>query len=79
MNRYESRIVWHTMEDNIPFFQDIIIREKDGDMSIGEVSPWTWGDGLKWCTNSSIMTNLTDHNIVAWGEFEFPSDWDYNK
>lgn len=77
-NRYWSKIIWHTMDELIPFYQEIILRNKDGSMSIGEAVYREYGEGIKWYSNSS-MTDFVDSYIVAWGEFEFPTDWDYNK
>ena len=79
-NRHYSQIIWHTMKEIPPVGarKELILRFKNDDCEMGHAY-YSSSSGKYGFYNNDFEDFIYSEDIVAWGEFEFPQDWDYNK
>lgn len=78
-NRYWSKIIWHTMEELPRENQVVILHFCHGIDVMGYMEYCGYENRYIEFYDNNYDDVLVKENIVAWGEFEFPTDWDYNK
>lgn len=78
-NNNWGKIFWHTMEELPEEKQVVILHFSHGIDVMGYMEYCGYENKDIEFYDSNYDDVLVKENIVAWGEFSFPTDWDYNK